>query len=135
MSIGILPNVSSVKLNQDVKPGMSVYSRTTRLTSNQIKSQKKCHSHKGRESDDKNAVAIVSIAPQLGCVSQDSETSGSRKENSPGETDAESLRINSTSTVHPVYATSSKYPGKQRTIAWKNTSQTSSSAKSQRCEI
>ena len=41
MSIGILPNVSSVKLNRDVKPGMSVYSRTTRLTSNQIKSPKK----------------------------------------------------------------------------------------------
>ena len=34
-----------------------------------------------------------------------------------------------------LYATSSKYPGKERTIAWKNTSQNSSSAKSPRFEI
>ena len=31
------------------------------------------YSHKRRESDDKNAVAIVKIVPQLGCVSQDSD--------------------------------------------------------------
>ena len=56
----------------------------------------------------------------------------SKEENSPGKPDAKSLGIDSKSTVHQVYATSSKYPGKQRTIAWKNTSQTSSSAKSLR---
>ena len=40
----------------------------------QHKKPKKCHcSHKGRESDDKNAVAAVKIVPQLGCVSQDSD--------------------------------------------------------------
>ena len=34
---------------------------------------KECYySHKRKESDDKNAVAIVKIVPQLGCVSQDS---------------------------------------------------------------
>ena len=31
------------------------------------------YSHKRRESEDKNAVSIVKIVPQLGCVSQDSE--------------------------------------------------------------
>ena len=53
----------------------------------------------------------------------------------PGKPDAKSLGINSKSTVHSVHATSSKYPGKERTIAWKNRSQTSSSAKSLRYEI
>ena len=41
---------------------------------NQTKSQRKAiFHHKRRESDDNNAVAIVKIVPQLGCVSQDSE--------------------------------------------------------------
>ena len=31
------------------------------------------YSHKRKESDDRNAVAVVKIAPQLGCVSQDSD--------------------------------------------------------------
>ena len=40
------------------------------------KKQKKrgYYSSKRREGDDKNAVTIVKIVPQLGCVSQDSET-------------------------------------------------------------
>ena len=40
---------------------------------NQTKKPKKgYHSHRRRESDDKNAVAFLKIVPQLGCVSQDS---------------------------------------------------------------
>ena len=35
------------------------------------------------------------------------------------ETDAESLGTNSRSTIHKVYATSSEYPGKERTIVGK----------------
>ena len=37
------------------------------------KPKKGYYSHKRRESDDKNAVAIVKFVPQLGCVSQDSD--------------------------------------------------------------
>ena len=37
------------------------------------KPKKGCYCHRRRESDDKNAVAIVKIAPQLCCVSQDSD--------------------------------------------------------------
>ena len=37
------------------------------------KPKKSNHSHKGRESDDKHAVAIVKDVRQLGCVSQDAE--------------------------------------------------------------
>ena len=74
------------------------------------------------------------LVPQLGCVSRDWE-SILKRQTVPGKPDAERLGTNSKSTVHSVYATSSKYPGKQRTTAWKNTSQTSSSAKSLRYEI
>ena len=47
----------------------------------------------------------------------------------------QSLGTDSKNTIHSVYGTSSKYPGKQKNIAWKNTSQTSSSAKSPHYEI
>ena len=72
MNIGVLPNVKKTKQKQDVKPGMSVCSRIMRLMNNQTKSQRKANSQQRRESDDKNAVAIVKNVPQLGCVSQDS---------------------------------------------------------------
>ena len=56
------------------KPEISVCSRIIRLMNNQTKKRKKgYYSHKRRECDDKNAVAIVKIVPQLGCVSQDSK--------------------------------------------------------------
>ena len=56
MSIGILSNVNFIKLNRDAKQGTCVCSRTTRLA--------------------KSAVAIVKTVPQLGCLSQDAESSG-----------------------------------------------------------
>ena len=40
---------------------------------NQIKRPKRSNIPKRRESDDKNAVAIVKSVSQLGCVSQDSD--------------------------------------------------------------
>ena len=99
---------------------------------NQTKNQRKSdHSHKRRESDDNNAVAFVEIVPQLGCVSQDSELLDSQR----GKPDAKSLGTDSKNTIHSVYATSSKYPGKEGTISWENTSQKSSSAKFLRYEI
>ena len=44
----------------------------------------------------------------------------------PGKPDAKSLGTNSKGTIQLVYATSNEYPGKERTIAWKITSQKSS---------
>ena len=56
------------------------------------KPKKTYHSKKGRESDDNNAVAIVRIVPQWGCVSQDSESLDSQRGKTvPGEPDAKSL--------------------------------------------
>ena len=79
--------------------------------------------------------AIVKIVPQLGCVSQDSETlvsqSGKQYRENPVQKVLEPIqRVRFT-----VYATSSKYPGQERTIVGKNKCQSSSSAKSLRREI
>ena len=51
---------------------------------NQIKSQNRATSQKRRESDDKNAVAIVKSVSQLGCVSQDSDALVSQGRESRG---------------------------------------------------
>ena len=51
-----------------------------------------------------------------------------------GRTDAESLERNSKSSIHLVLATSSEYPGKERTIVGKHKSRFSS-AKSLRSKI
>ena len=66
---------------------------------------------------------------RLGCVGF------SERKTVLGKPDAKSLGTDSKSTIHSVYATSSTFPGKDRIIAWKNTGQKSSSAKSLRFEI
>ena len=86
------------------------------------KPKKSYHSHKRRESDDQNAVAIVNIVSQMGCASQDSEVLDSQR-GKQGTPDAKRPGTDSKGTIHSVYATSSEYPGKERTIACKNTSQ------------
>ena len=56
------------------------------------KPKRSYHSQKGRENDEKNAVAIGKIVPQLGCVSQDSELLGSQRDRQArGKPDAKSL--------------------------------------------
>ena len=98
------------------------------------KTKKSDHSQKRRESDDKNAVAIVEIVSQMGCASHDSESlhshRGKRARGNPMQ-----KVLGPKTTIHSVFATSSKYPGKETTIAGKNTSQKSSSAKSLHYEI
>ena len=67
MSVGVLPNVNSVKLNRDAKQGTSVCSRTTRLKNNKVKRRKK--NFQNGKSDD------VKTVHQLGCIAHDSEPS------------------------------------------------------------
>ena len=99
---------------------------SARLKNNQIKEPKKSYNTQNGNSEDKSAVAIVKTAPQLCCVSHDSEPSELPKSvKYRVKTKAESFGINSTSTIRTVYATSSKYPGKEKAIAWKNTGQNS----------
>ena len=51
----------------------------------QTKSRKKSYFPKRRESDDKNAVAVVKSVSQLGCVSQDSGALVLKEQKSFGE--------------------------------------------------
>ena len=99
------------------------------------KPKKGYYSHKRRESDDKNAVAIVKIVPQLGCVSQDSDAlvsqRGKQLWGNPSKKSWDQFEKYGSLSLRYVKQVS----GKLRTIAWKNTRQTSSSAKSQRYEI
>ena len=60
-----------MKMKRVVRLETSVCFRIARLMNNNIKSRKKSNIPKRRETDDKNAVAIVKSVSQLGCVSQD----------------------------------------------------------------
>ena len=71
MNIGIHPSANSIKVKRVVRLETSACFRITRLVDNQIQGRRKATFTKRRESDDKNAVAIVKSASQLGCVSQD----------------------------------------------------------------
>ena len=84
------------------------------------------------EGEDKNAVAVAKIVPQCACETRFGVTGFSKRHTVPVKLDAKSLGTNSTSTVDIVYATSSKYPGKQRTSIGKIQVKNSSSAKSSR---
>ena len=54
------------------------------LTNNQTNSRKKSdHSPKRRESDDKNAVAVVKVVSFLGCASQDTDALVSQRGKQP----------------------------------------------------
>ena len=64
---------------------------------------------KRRESDDKNAVAI------LKSVCECTRFQGGK---SRGKPDAESLGTTSKGTIHQVYATPSEYPGKRKDHRW-----------------
>ena len=77
------------------------------------KHQKSDRSHTGRESEDTSVLAIVNTVPQRGCASQDSESLKSEGgAESRGNPMQNFFETNSTNTIHTVYATSSKYPGK-----------------------
>ena len=64
MNIGILPNVNSTKI-ESCKAGDSVCSRIMRLMNNQTESRRKA-TIRTKESDDKNAVAIVKNCTTIG---------------------------------------------------------------------
>ena len=108
------------KMKRVVRLETTICFRITRFMNNQIKSRKRATSQTRRESDDKNAVAIVKSVSQLGCVSQDSDALVSQGRRSWGNPTQKVLGLNSKSTVHWVYATSCEYSGKERTIVGKN---------------
>ena len=86
VNIGIRPSAISIKMKRVVSQETRVSFPHHKLDEQPNKKPKKgYYSQRRRGSDDKNAVAIVKIVPQLGCVSQDSETSGVPKSVSRGQ--------------------------------------------------
>ena len=74
--------VTIVHKNQNTMPPHLL--SIIRLMNNQNKKpQKGYYFHKRRESDDKNAMVIVKIVPQMGCVSQDSDALVSQRGKQP----------------------------------------------------
>ena len=62
----------------------------------------------------------LKIVSQMGCVARLGVIGFSKRQTSPGKPDAKSLGTDSKNTIHSVYATSTKYPEKEETFAWKN---------------
>ena len=78
--MGILPNVNFPRTETGCKAGDKCLFPHYKVDEQPNKKPKKGYnSHKGRESDDKNAVAIVKMASQMGCVSKDSELLDSQR--------------------------------------------------------
>ena len=76
-------------------------SRIIKLMNDQIKSRKKNNIPKRRESDDKNAVAVVKSVSQVGCVLQDSDALVSQgTKQFRGNPMQKSLGTNSKGTIH-----------------------------------
>ena len=92
---------------------------------------------KRRESDDKNAVAVVKIVPQLGCVSQDSvalvSQRGKQPRGNPMQKVLNAINSKEFDSLSPRHV--ARVYGKRKDHRLENTSQTSTSAKSQRNEL
>ena len=100
------------KVKNKLKPGISVCSRVIRLMNNQTKSQRKSTIPRKKQRQEcsgycENCTTIGLRLARLGCVGF------SKRQTVPGKPDEKSLGINSKSTV----PSSSKYPGKEKTIA------------------
>ena len=124
LNIGILPNVNFTKLNRDVKQEKSVCSRIIRLTNDQVKTkgrllflQKKRKRRQRCCGNYENCTTVGCCLARLGAI-----TTSKRREVQE-KPEANIFEINSTSTIHTVYAPSSNHPRKWRNIAWKNTGQ------------
>ena len=133
MNVGILPNVNFTKQNRDAKPEISVCFRITRLMNNHMKSRKRATFQEEEKATTRMQWLLRKVCHNW-VVYHKIQMHSFLKVGGLGETRCKKS-WDQIEEFHSVYATSSKYPGKQRTIAWKNSSQTSSSAKSLRYEI
>ena len=97
MNIGISPSANSATMKRVVR----------------LKPKKELHP----TIEEKAATRMLLRLARLGSIGF------SKRKTVPGKPDAVSLGTKSKNTIHKVYATSSEYAGKQRTIAWKNKSQ------------
>ena len=85
MNIGIRPSVNSIKSETCCKGGDKCLFPYYKVVEQPNKKPRKSSFPKRRESDDKNAVAIVKSVSQLSCVSQDSDALVSQGRKSLGK--------------------------------------------------
>ena len=109
VSVGISQNVNSKKKDSGCEAGDKCLFPHHKVDEQQNKKPNKSyHSHKGRESEDKSAEAVVKLYHDLGCVSQDSDAvvspRGKQSRRNPMQ---KSLGTDSKNTIHRVYATPS----------------------------
>ena len=136
VSIGILPRVNFTKQKRVAKPETSVCSRIIKLMNNQTRSQRKASIPTKEEQATTKMLSLLWKVYHNWVAPRKTRSHWIVKQaDSTGEPDAKSPGTDSKNTVHSVYATSCKYPGNKRTIAWKDTSQKSTSAKNLRYEI
>ena len=135
MKIGIRPNASSITSETGCTGGDKCLFPQYKVDEQPNKKPKKSYFPKRRESDDKNPVAIVKSVSPLGCVSQDSDalvSLGRKSRGSPMQKVLEPIqRVRFTKST----LRQASIPEKKGPSLGKNTSQTSSSAKSLRYEI
>ena len=137
MSIGILPNVYSVKNESGCKAGDKCLFPHHKVDEQPNKMpMTSCYSSQKKRKRRLECCGYCSNCTTIGLrLARFGSIGFSKWKTVSVKPDAKSLGTASKNTIHKVYATSSEYPGKERTIAWKNTSQKSSSAKSSRNEI
>ena len=114
MNIGIQPSVNTAIQKRNCKAGdkrLFPHHKVDEQPNN--KPKKGYHSKKRRESDDKNAVAIVKI--EHNWVASRKTPRGKQSWRSPMQ---RSLGTDSKSTIHSVYATSSMVSGKAKDHRW-----------------
>ena len=118
MSTGILPNVNLLRTNRDVRQGISVCSGSIRLTNNRTKSRKKSDlsPKKKRTRRQKCSGYCENCISDGLCVTRLGVIGFSKRQTSQGKPGAKSLADGSKNTIHSVYATSSKYPGKNHSL-------------------
>ena len=112
------------KQKRAAKPGINVCSRIMRLMNKQTKAEEWQLFPQKKRKRRQECCGYCEMCATIGLrLARLGSIGFSQRETASGKPEAWSFGIDSTSTIHTVYATSSKYPGKQRTIAWENTSQ------------
>ena len=136
VNIGIRPSAKSIKNGTGCKAGDKCLFAHCKVDEQPNKKAPKERLPKKKRQRRQESCGFCEKCTSVGlCLARLGCVGFSKRQTVPKKPDATSLGINLKSTVHSVHAASSKYPGKERTVAWKNTSQTSSSAKSVRYEI
>ena len=135
VNIGIRPSANFYKTKRVVSQETRVCFRITRLINNHIKGRRKATSQKAEKVRTTALWLLWKSVSQLGFVLQDSDALASQGTKEFRRNQMQKVLFAIQRVRFTKSAASREYPGQERTIAWENTSQTSTSAKSLRNKI